>query len=504
MVPGQAVPHFSADTPEHGFPMTVPATIKRLGDADTRAWATFAGSLERRQVQSTVAGEGGGVKLLFLPAVSEAVAEGVATEVRQTPGPVLALVLRRTDLGSGGCWQLMRAGVADVLVVEECADAAEAVAARLRRITEVEAIVGSALVKENLVGDSRRWKHVLRQVVEVARYSTSALLITGESGTGKELVARLVHTLDPREAKEKLVILDCTTVVPELSGSEFFGHEKGAFTNAVGTREGAFALAHRGTLFLDEVGELPLGLQAELLRVVQERSFKRVGSNTWQQTEFRLVCATNRDLRAEEARGNFRLDFFHRIASSRCHLPPLRERREDILPLARCFLRDEVKDAPELDFAVDVQDLLMTRDYPGNVRELRQLVRRIARRHTGPGPITAGAVPEEDRTATLELLNRDWREGDFQNAIRRALAAGMGLQAIKDQTVETVIEMALHDSVGNNRRAALKLGVTDRALQMRRASRRSGPPGRTDERASRRDAAAAPGTGEARLTEEAS
>src|SRR5678816_4688946 len=143
-------------------------------------------------------------------------------------------------------------------------------------------------------------------------------LIAGESGTGKELVARLIHALDRREPKGPFVVLDCTTVSPELAGSEFFGHERGAFTTAVTAREGAFAMADGGTLFLDEVGELPLALQAELLRVIQERVYKRVGSNTWKQADFRLVCATNRDLAAEEAKGNFRLDLFHRIASSRC------------------------------------------------------------------------------------------------------------------------------------------------------------------------------------------
>jgi transcriptional regulator with GAF, ATPase, and Fis domain len=341
----------------------------------------------------------------------------------------------------------------------------------------VEELVNSPLVKQNLIGESRGWRRVMRQVVELARFSSGSLLITGESGTGKELVARLVHTLDSRPAKGKLVVLDCTTVVPELSGSEFFGHERGAFTNAIAARDGAFALAHQGSLFLDEVGELPLSLQAELLRVVQERAYKRLGSNTWHEADFRLVCATNRDLQAEEAKGNFRLDFFHRIASSRCHLPSLRERRDDLLPLARHFLREAFENAADLDFAPDVQELLLTRDYPGNIRELRQLVLRIARRHTGPGPITVGAVPNEDRSATFELLSRDWRDEPFQNAIRRALAGGAGLQDIKEQTVEAVIEIVLRDAAGSIKRAAIKLGVTDRALQMRRAARRDVAPG---------------------------
>src|SRR5678816_1272096 len=140
-------------------------------------------------------------------------------------------------------------------------------------------------------------------------------LIAGESGTGKELVARLIHALDRREPKGPFVVLDCTTVSPELAGSEFFGHERGAFTTAVTAREGAFAMADGGTLFLDEVGELPLTLQAELLRVIQERVYKRVGSNIWKQVNFRLICATNRNLLEEEARGAFRRDFYYRLAA---------------------------------------------------------------------------------------------------------------------------------------------------------------------------------------------
>jgi transcriptional regulator with GAF, ATPase, and Fis domain len=453
---------------------TVVAWMKSL-DADATAGAKFIASLKRKKIVLVEEKcELGTPGLVLVSAVGDEIVEEISRCVSQCGGPVLVIALRRSSLGNGGSWRLVQAGASDVFVIEECSDPAEAVFARLQRITEVEELVNSSLVKENLIGESRSWREVIRQAVELARFSTGSLLVTGESGTGKEMIARLVHTLDARPAKGKLVVLDCTTIVPALSGSEFFGHERGAFTNAVAPRDGAFALAHQGSLFLDEVGELSLSLQAELLRIVQERTYKRVGSNTWQQADFRLVCATNRDLQAEEAKGNFRLDFFHRIASARCHLPPLRERREDILPLARYFLRQAVKDPPELDFAPEVQELLITRDYPGNIRELRQLVLRIAHRHAGPGPVTVGAVPPDDRLAAVSLLKRDWRDEPFQNAIRRALAGGAGLQEIKDQTVETAIEIALRDVMGNNQRAAAKLGVTDRALQMRRASRRGG------------------------------
>ena len=146
------------------------------------------------------------------------------------------------------------------------------------------------------MGDSPAWQAVLRDTGRGGALRDASVLMRAGSGTGKERVARLIHELDPRPNKGKLVVLDCSTIVPTLSGSEFFGHEKGAFTGATTAREGAFELANGGTLFLDEVGELTVALQAELLRVIQEGTFKRVGSNMWRKSTFRLVCATNRDL----------------------------------------------------------------------------------------------------------------------------------------------------------------------------------------------------------------
>lgn len=286
---------------------------------------------------------------------------------------VLTVALTPSALNGNSSWSLLRAGASDVFTWNHSPEPAQEIAARFERWREVDDIVQSALVRENLVGQSQAWIRVLRQVVEVARFTDASVLITGESGTGKELVARLIHTLDTRKTKRELVVSDCTTIVPELSGSEFFGHERGAFTGAVATRDGAFALANDGTLFLDEVGELPPTLQAELLRVVQEKTFKRVGSNTWQKTEFRLVCATNRNLIEEQMAARFRRDLYYRIAACTCHLPPLRERREDILPLVRHFIESQRPDnPPDLDDAV--RDYLLARDYPGNVRDLKQLV----------------------------------------------------------------------------------------------------------------------------------
>lgn len=377
-----------------------------------------------------------------------------------------------TQVDGPECWELLRAGAADVLNWRDLPEPGSELADRFERWATIEEILHSARVRETLVGECGAWVAMLREVIEVAHFTDSAVLLTGESGTGKELLARLIHQLDRRPQKRSFIVLDCTTIVPELSGSEFFGHERGAFTHAIAAREGAFALADGGTLFLDEVGELPPTLQAELLRVVQEHAYKRVGSNTWKQTNFRLVCATNRDLLEEEKRGRFRTDFYHRIASSTFHLPSLADRRDDIILLARHFLAQMPPhdESPELTPAV--RDYLTTRRYPGNVRELRQVVSRIAQRHVGRGPITVGDIPEEERLPVNRFLDEDWCDRGFEEAIRKALTRRVGLREIGAKATETAIRIALEEEEQNLPRAARRLGVTDRALQLRRAAAR--------------------------------
>ncbi|QKY09594.1 sigma-54-dependent transcriptional regulator [Janthinobacterium lividum] len=355
---------------------------------------------------------------------------------------------------------LMAAGALDVLLWPGGTVDAGQVLARLQRWQAVAQMLASGAVRQHLVGDSAAWTALLHQVVEMAAFSQASMLITGETGTGKDLLAQLVHRLG--NCRGDFTILDCTTLSPELAGSELFGHERGAFTGAAAARDGAFALADGGVLFLDEVGELPLLLQAQLLRAIQERKYKRVGGNTWQPTQFRLVCATNRALEGEVARGAFRADLYYRIAGWRCQIPPLRERQDDILPLARHFLAELAQQPPPpLDAAV--REYLLLRDYPGNVRELRQTVTHIWHRHCGPGPITIGALPPEE-----QLLAPHWPDQHFEAAVRRALAQGCTLSHITRCATDTAIRLVLADERGNNQRAAARLGVTDRALQLRR------------------------------------
>ena len=204
----------------------------------------------------------------------------------------------------------------------------------------------------------------------------ATVLVTGETGTGKELVAEALHDRSAR-ASGPLVVLDCGSIPATLVESELFGHERGAFTGAISSRAGAFERAHGGTIFLDELGELPLELQAKLLRVLERREVRRVGGQKTIPLDLRVVAATNRDLTVEVTRGRFREDLFYRLAVARVHVPPLRDRREDIPLLVAHFLETLPGGGPP-SLKPETMDLMMKHDWPGNVRELRNVVERAA------------------------------------------------------------------------------------------------------------------------------
>ena len=436
---------------------------QHVGSTSARIHADVCDAFRRHGIDVCERGRGEhGPGLVLFDGASHTVCELVASTSRRGEDRVIAVAASADALRPQDAWNLLAAGAADVLTWSGDATARQ-IQARLDRWTQVDELLASPAVHDRLVGETHVWRSLLRQVIEVACFTDAPVLLTGESGTGKELVARLVHDLDRRSGKPGLVVVDCTTIVPTLSGSEFFGHERGSFTGATSSRDGAFALADGGTLFLDEVGELPPPLQAELLRVVQEGMYKRVGSNTWRETSFRLVCATNRDLRNDAAEGRFRADLYYRLAGATFTLPPLRERLADVPLFIRHFFGDE-REPPELDTAV--RDHLLAREYPGNVRDLRQLVTRIRYRHVGPGPITLGDLPEEER----EPARDHGLDDELDSAVRRALAQGATLKEIGSAAMETAVRIALADEGGSTRRAARRLGVTPRALQLRRAA----------------------------------
>jgi two-component system response regulator HydG len=231
-------------------------------------------------------------------------------------------------------------------------------------------------LKTNIIGAGSAIRKVLRLVAKIAP-SESTVLVTGESGTGKELIARAIHQNSPR-ADERYVAINCAVLNTPLLESELFGHEKGAFTGAIAQKKGKLELAHRGTLFLDEVAELSVEVQAKLLRFLEEREFGRVGGNNTISVDVRLVAATNKDLREAVKQGLFRQDLFFRLNVVPIQVPPLRERQEDIRKLAEHFL---IKHATRCrrnigGFAPDALRALEAYDWPGNVRELANAIER--------------------------------------------------------------------------------------------------------------------------------
>ncbi len=219
----------------------------------------------------------------------------------------------------------------------------------------------------------------LREQLRIVAPTNASVLITGENGTGKELVARALHAFS-RRAHKPFVEVNCAAIPEELIESELFGHEKGAFTGASDRRRGKFDLAHEGTLFLDEIGDMSLKTQAKILRILEEQRFERVGGSRPIQVEVRVVAATNKNLEEEIARGTFREDLYHRINVIPLHVPPLRERRQDIPLLAAHFLKELAleNDAPPKTFSSRALERLASMPWPGNVRELKNFVWRLA------------------------------------------------------------------------------------------------------------------------------
>jgi transcriptional regulator with GAF, ATPase, and Fis domain len=229
---------------------------------------------------------------------------------------------------------------------------------------------------EEIVGSSAALQTVLSSVVRVAP-TDSTVLITGETGTGKELIARAIHKHSQRSG-QAFISVNCASIPSSLIASELFGHEKGAFTGAVQRRQGRFELAHSGTIFLDEVGDLPAETQIALLRVLQERQFERVGGNRVLPTDVRVIAATNRDLTAAIAAGTFRADLFYRLNVFPIELPPLRRRKEDIPMLVEYFVKRYAEKTGKLIRKIDRNTLKLCQSYPwpGNIRELQNIVER--------------------------------------------------------------------------------------------------------------------------------
>ena len=288
-----------------------------------------------------------------------------------------------------------------------------------------------------MIGDSPAMKEVLR-LIERAGPTDKAILIQGESGTGKELVARALHQ-SSRRADKPLVVINCAALTETLLESELFGHEKGSFTGAVSAKQGLFELADGGTLMIDEVGEMPGALQAKLLRVLEDGSFRRVGSLKERRVDVRLLAATNRDMPAEVKAGRFREDLFYRINVMSLELPPLREREGDVALLIRSFL------GPHWEIEPDAMQTLEAYHWPGNIRQLINVIERAKILADGD-VIDIEDLPSE--------IRRPAQEGIVQQG------AGDRLDEIERSHVIEVLER----ENGNKARAARALGINRRSL----------------------------------------
>jgi DNA-binding NtrC family response regulator len=231
--------------------------------------------------------------------------------------------------------------------------------------------------KYGIIGNSKRIKDLVDVIQQVAS-SNISILITGESGVGKEVFARAIHNASNR-ANNRLVNVNCGAIPEGLLESELFGHEKGSFTGASDARKGYFEIADKGTLFLDEIGEMSLTTQVKLLRVLETNEFMRIGSERVTSVDVRIIAATNKSLQREVEKKNFRNDLYFRLKAVTLTIPPLRDRKEDILPLANHFIEtySEQNNLPEFEFSEDVPDLLVSYDWPGNVRELKNTIESV-------------------------------------------------------------------------------------------------------------------------------
>jgi DNA-binding NtrC family response regulator len=307
--------------------------------------------------------------------------------------------------------------------------------------------------KPRLIGNSPAWIEIFKNIGRVAATDVGVLLL-GESGTGKEVVARTIHENSER-SRRPFIVLNCAALPPELLESELFGHERGAFTGAIGQRQGKFEAADGGTIFLDEIGELPLALQPKLLRVLQEHTFERVGGTASIHADVRVIAATNRPLEEDVEEKRFRADLFYRLNAFTVRLPPLRERQSDILPLAEYFLARYARRNQTMEpaLAEDAAAALQHYWFPGNVRELEHLIERAAVK-AGGRAITAEHIQGELTQA----------KATAQGGFDIALVAQLPFHEAVASWERHLIEQALEASLGNKSDAARRLGIHRRLL----------------------------------------
>lgn len=312
--------------------------------------------------------------------------------------------------------------------------------------TELKRRLGSSFGIKGMIGNSTKMKNIIETIEQVAPTRTT-VMITGESGTGKELVAQAIHQCSGRAGK--FVPVHCAALPENLLESELFGHERGAFTGAVEMRKGRFELAAGGTIFLDEIGEIPLHIQVKLLRVLENRAFERIGGTETIVTDARVVAATNRDLRAMVERGEFREDLFYRLNVVSLEIPPLRERRDDIPLLVKHYLDLFTKEnGKDIGITEAAMASLCAYSWPGNIRELRNCVERMV-------------VLCRGKMIDIDNVPVDIREGVTPGIAKTVLAQP---SCDLECNEKILIERALNECRGNRTKAAEKLGISRRTL----------------------------------------
>ena len=305
---------------------------------------------------------------------------------------------------------------------------------------------------ERIVGSSPDMVQIFKTIGRVAR-TPATVLVTGETGTGKELMAEAIHTASDRRSGP-LIKVNCAALPETLLESELFGHEKGSFTGALNQHKGRFEAANKGTIFLDEVGEMTLGTQKKLLRVLQEREFERVGGNIPVKVDVRVIAATNRNLRDEVASGRFREDLYYRLNVIAIHMPPLRERIEDIPALVNYFLdRHRYSPvSPPTRITEEAMNALMTHDWPGNVRELENIIQRAV-------VLSRGNIITAEHITFSNELNRYVL--DVEQRVRANTPLEDMLRQVKREAILTAMRLNEHDFA----RAARQLDLSDDELR---------------------------------------
>jgi two-component system response regulator PilR (NtrC family) len=374
----------------------------------------------------------------------------VATKARQlSPDAGVFIMTAFADVSS--VIEAMRVGVVDYLLKPLNVDhllrkirLVEDNRTLLNEVRSLRALV-NPVEKSMLIGESDAIKNVRATITQVAR-TKGTILITGESGTGKEVAARLIHA-SSSEAGKRFVAVNCAAIPENLLESEFFGHKKGAFTGAVSDKEGLFKAASGGTIFLDEIGELPKALQAKLLRVLQEREITAVGDTKSVKIDVRLIAATNRDIAADVASGLFRQDLFYRINVVEIRMPALREHPEDIPVLAQHFIDKYAREfaRKSLRLGNSAARRLMEYKWPGNIRELENVMERAIILGTNGATIEVENLPENFRT--MRDSERDFDESP---------SARMSLDAAVNGFIKRHIEKVL-DAASNDKKEAAKL-----------------------------------------------